>query len=237
MKKTTGMRTLPTVLALTLTLLSGAESLAAQATTTGAIRGRVLSEEGAPVPDAAATAVSSETGLTRSALTNSDGVYVLQLLPPGVYTVRVEMVGYGTEVLEGLRVTLGAVANGNVTLSAQAVAVEGITVTGQRREIDVSDGSVVQYVEREQIEQLPARGRDFTDFIALSGLVAPDPGETTGHPRRTCRSTESTPTTPSSVRTEEVRGFPSRSPSSPSTSSRSSPTGTTSSMGSTPAVW
>lgn len=180
MKKTIGMRGLPTVLALTLTLLSGAESLAAQATTTGAIRGRVLSEEGAPVPDAAATAVSSETGLTRSALTNSDGVYVLQLLPPGVYTVRVEMLGYGTEVLEGLRVTLGAVANGNVTLSAQAVAVEGITVTGQRREIDVSDGSVVQYVEREQIEQLPARGRDFTDFIALSGLVAPDPGETTG---------------------------------------------------------
>jgi hypothetical protein len=92
------------------------------------------------------------------------------------------MVGYGTEILEGINVTPGTVSNGSVTLTEQALAVEGITVTSQRREIDVTDASVVQYVERQQIEELPSRGRDFTDFINLSGLVAPDPGGPAGLP-------------------------------------------------------
>jgi outer membrane receptor for ferrienterochelin and colicin len=180
MKMTTGMRGLPLTGLLTLVLLLGADALAAQVTTTGAIRGRVMSAEGAVIGEAAVTATGMETGFARSALTNSEGVYMIRLLPPGQYSIRVEMVGYGTEILEGINVTPGTVSNGSVTLTEQALAVEGITVTSQRREIDVTDASVVQYVERQQIEELPSRGRDFTDFINLSGLVAPDPGETTG---------------------------------------------------------
>ncbi|MDX1748162.1 MAG: TonB-dependent receptor plug domain-containing protein, partial [Halobacteriales archaeon] len=62
----------------------------------------------------------------------------------------------------------------------EAVALEGITVLADRERIDVSDASVVDMVTREQIEELPALGRDFTDFINLSALVAPQPGVTTG---------------------------------------------------------
>lgn len=179
-KTTTVMRRLSAVALCAGMVLLGSDALTAQATTTGTIRGRVVSDAGASLPTAAVTAVGDETGFTRAAVTDQEGIYVVRLLPPGVYTIRVELIGYGTEILEGVHVVSGTVSNGNVTMVPRAVEVEGITVSGQRREIDVTDAGVVQYVDRQQIEDLPARGRDFTDFINLSGLVAPDPGETTG---------------------------------------------------------
>jgi hypothetical protein len=171
-----------TALAMTVALgaLSTPAALAGQAATTGIIQGRVVDDSGQPIGDALVQAVNTETGLARSGLSATSGVYSIRLLPPGVYNVRVEMVGYGAEEIQGIKVTPGTTSSGNFQLEPQAVAIEGITVSGERREIDVTDAAVVTYVDREQIEELPTRGRDFTDFLNLSGLVAPDPGETTG---------------------------------------------------------
>lgn len=156
-------------------------TLSAQnATTTGQIRGRVVNEGGQAIAGASVVARNTETGLERGAVTGSDGSYTLRLLPSGTYRVRAEMLGTRTGELPSVRVTIGQSATANFTLTPQAIEIAGIEVSGARAPVDVTDASVTQTVTREEIDELPVLGRDFTDFISLSGVVAPDPATTTG---------------------------------------------------------
>jgi Carboxypeptidase regulatory-like domain/TonB dependent receptor-like, beta-barrel len=152
---------------------------AAAQTTTGSIRGRVVNQEGQPVDAVLFTARNIDTGLSRTALSSTDGLFVIHLLPPGTYRVSTEMIGFATESRD-VRVAIGSAATINFDLRPQAIQIEGITVAAARPPIDAAQGGVVQSVSTTEIEELPSLGRDFTDFINLSGLVAPDPGVTTG---------------------------------------------------------
>ncbi|HSJ08587.1 MAG TPA: TonB-dependent receptor [Longimicrobiales bacterium] len=161
-------------------LLVPAVVSAQNATTTGQIRGRVTQAEGAPVEGAAVVVRNTQTGLERTSTTNASGAYVLHLLPPGTYTVRVQMLGFANSETPNVNVTIGQVTTINVEMRVQAVQLGAIEVTSTRPPVNVASGAVVQNVSRAEIENLPVLGRDFTDFINLSGVVSPDPGETTG---------------------------------------------------------
>lgn len=165
---------------LTLMLATGLPLVAQNVSTTGQIRGRVAEEAGGPVQDAVVTARNVDTGFERTAITGDGGVYVLRLLPPGTYHVSTDVIGFQADTIRNVRVAIGQTSSANFTLSTRAVGIEGIEVRADRQRIDVTDASVVQLVTRQQIEELPSLGRDFTDFVELSGLVAPDPGQTTG---------------------------------------------------------
>ncbi len=155
--------------------------LAAQTSqTAGAIRGRVATPAGAALAGATVTAVSEETGLRRTATTDAEGLYVLRLLPSGVYTVQARRLGLAPQDLRSVRVTVGASTTANFVLRDAAQQLSTVQVGAERVRIDVADGGVKQTVTSEEIQNLPALGRDFTDFIALSGLVSPTPEATTG---------------------------------------------------------
>lgn len=158
-------------------LTLAAPSLAAQ-TTTGEVRGQVVDEEGAPLVGASVSARNAATGLQRGTTTGPDGTYVIRLLPPGTYTVRAVQIGRRAATVE-VGVAVGQSAVANLRLASEAVALETVTVTAEQG-IETAQGGVTQLVTEEQIQELPVLGRDFTDFINLSGLVSPDPGATTG---------------------------------------------------------
>ncbi len=151
-----------------------------QVSTTGQIRGRVQDSEGQPVSGVTVAARNVDTGFERTAESADDGFFIIRLLSPGTYTVTTRMLGFQAVRNQGVQVSLGASTPLNISLSRVAVELAAIEVTGERAPIDVADGGVTQLVSREEIEQLPSLGRNFVDFINLSGLVAPDPGETTG---------------------------------------------------------
>lgn len=162
-------------------LIAVVSSAAAQAsTTTGNIRGRVVDEAGNPLPAATVVATNEETGFQRGTQTGDDGVYVVRFLPPGSYRVAARRIGQQPAEVPGVRVTVGSTAPANFTLRTAAVQLTGVEVTANAREIDVADAGVKQTVSQEEIAELPSLGRDFTDFIALSGLVSPAPEVTTG---------------------------------------------------------
>jgi len=160
-------------------LLSPAAATA-QVVTTGSIRGQVTDGTGAPLGSALVSATNSETGLRRDVRSADDGWYTIPLLPPGVYTVRAQLIGYRPREVTGVRVRLGERTAVGFQLDATGVELAAIEVTAEGTGIDVTEGSVMQLVTQEEIEALPSLGRDFTDFIRLSGLVAPNPEETTG---------------------------------------------------------
>lgn len=152
----------------------------AQVVTTGSIRGQVTDTAAAPIGGALVIATNSETGLRREARTADDGWYTVSLLPPGIYTVRAQLIGYRPREVSGVRVSLGERTSVALRLEAAGVELTAVEVTAERTGIDVTDGSVMQLVTQEEIEGLPSLGRDFSEFISLSGLVGPNPEETTG---------------------------------------------------------
>jgi outer membrane receptor for ferrienterochelin and colicin len=158
-----------------------ASTAAAQGVTTGSVAGQVTDQaNGAPVASATVTAVNLQTGFQRQTNTAANGLFTIPLLPPGTYVVRVRRIGYRPEALTGLTVRLGERAAANLALTAAAVELEAVVVESEAGGIDAADASVTQSVSTDAIENLPSLGRDFTDFIRLSGFVGPNPEETTG---------------------------------------------------------
>ena len=167
-------------LALGATLASTGAADAQNVATTGQIRGRVTQPDETPVASVVLTARNTETGLQRTAVSDESGIYVIRLLPPGIYDVSSQVLGFADDTIRGVRVAIGQTTTANFGLRTAAVALEALQVETARSGVDATDASVVQLVGTREIEELPALGRDFTDFINLSGLVAPDPGTTTG---------------------------------------------------------
>lgn len=171
----------PIVLALLALYPFGVAPAGAQGVTTGSIRGQVLSSEGAPVANAQVIATNPETGLTRGALSDAQGRYAILLLPSGSYTVRASIVGFAEARLANVTVRTGETTPLTVRLVPQTLALEALTVTGERAASTTrAQGGVVSRVRTEQLENLPVQGRDFTDFLNLSPLVSPQPQVGTG---------------------------------------------------------
>src|SRR3954451_14322773 len=87
----------------------------------GTIRGVVTDPTGATVPDATVTVKNTNTGLTQTVKTSSDGVYSVLYLPAGDYTVTTEKAGFRKAETSGVGVHVATVATVDVTLAVGAV--------------------------------------------------------------------------------------------------------------------
>src|SRR5262245_60716827 len=64
------------------------------------LSGTVRDSAGDVVPDVAVTVSSATTGLKRQATTNSEGIFTMQLLPPGVYALRAQREGFSVAEID-----------------------------------------------------------------------------------------------------------------------------------------
>jgi len=125
----------------------------------GQIVGAVRDSTGAVVPGVTVTATEAETAYKRSALTGSEGQYVLPSLRPTTYAVSAEAAGFrkfsqpGVELLANQSLTL------NITLELGAVT-ETVTVNAATVQVDTSSSTLSEVVDRARIIELPLNGRD-----------------------------------------------------------------------------
>src|SRR3954463_5659439 len=80
------------VVVLSALLLAG--DVMAQGGSTAQISGTVRDESGGVLPGAAVTATQTDTGVTRTVVTEADGAYVLANLPLGPYRLDVQLSGF-----------------------------------------------------------------------------------------------------------------------------------------------
>src|SRR5262245_13252207 len=123
-----------TLLALTL----GVPTPAATQTTNGVISGIVSDAQGAVLPGVTLTLRNTETGLTRTLVTETDGIYRAGGLPPGPYSIRAELQGFGTVEVTDVTVAVGTEAVRNLTMQVQGVQ-ESVTVTAQAPVVNTTD--------------------------------------------------------------------------------------------------
>lgn len=94
--------------------------------TTGAISGVVRSaEDGSPL--AGANIVISGTKMTT--VTDDNGYFIITNVPPGEYELTAEMVGYSSEVIDDVQVTMDATASVAFDMRLEAIAETEVVVS------------------------------------------------------------------------------------------------------------
>jgi hypothetical protein len=146
-------------------LLSVPLSVSAQ-TTTGTVRGYVKDQNGTAVSDVEVQARQTETGITRTAGSRTDGSYVLPGLTPGNYVLSVRKIGF-TPQNRPIVVQIGATTMGDFTLQAGAVELQAVTVQAAPT-VELKTSEVATNVTQQQLQQLPTASRNFLDLAALA---------------------------------------------------------------------
>lgn len=149
-------------------LVSLSSSLFGQAGTSFTLVGTVKDEQGGVLPGATVTVINESIGLRRSVVTNESGQYTLAGLPPtGTYQIQVEMPGFRTERQSGLQFEANRVPTIDFVLKVGAPS-EVVTVTSAAPLVQRSQAQLSETVTEQKIEELPNRGRNFFDYVALA---------------------------------------------------------------------
>ncbi len=161
-------------IAVALAALIFAVPLRSQDTSTGAVRGTVLDPDGHAVAYATVAIVNSATGARRSAVTDSGGRFAFEILSPGDYSARAEILGLSPQVTPQIHVDVGGSVELQFRLSL-AGASETVTVSGAPPLVETVPSSVSTVVDERAINELPLNGRRFTDLSLLAPGVTQDP--------------------------------------------------------------
>jgi hypothetical protein len=140
---------------------------AAAQSVTGTISGRVLDESGDVVPGATVTIVNEHSADSRAGVSDAQGAFRFTLVPPGTYTVRVELTGFRTFERKGN--VLNAVSQlslGDLPMAVGAVS-EVVTVSAEGTQVEVEDSNHSALITSRQIEQIQTRARDVVSMLRL----------------------------------------------------------------------
>ncbi len=135
--------------------------------TTGSLTGTVI-HEGAPLPGVTVTINSPALQGTRTSFTNENGQYNFANLPPGEYTVQIDMEGMQSST-RTTRVGLGGTSRVDANLRLSAVA-EAITVTASAPAV-METTEIQSNYTADLIEDLPI-GRTLMATTSLAPGVA-----------------------------------------------------------------
>ncbi len=132
----------------------------------GVLRGTVTDPTGGVIPNANVTVADPQTGLQRTAVTDSGGQYQFSALPPSTYSVTVRTNGFATEVSNGVVIPLGETVLADFHLSVSTVTAE-VVVNETPPVIETTRGSQANSVGEREITNLPIDRRDYLSFSLL----------------------------------------------------------------------
>ncbi len=146
---------------------------------TAQIAGTVRDQSGAVLPGVEVMATQTDTGITRNAVTNETGSYVLSNLPIGPYRLEAALPGFRSFVQTGIVLLVNASPVVNPILEVGQVS-EQIEVEANAALVETRSSGVGQVVENARILELPLNGRNVNELIALSGAASPAPANGSG---------------------------------------------------------
>ncbi|HET9837542.1 MAG TPA: carboxypeptidase-like regulatory domain-containing protein, partial [Candidatus Angelobacter sp.] len=121
-------------------LLFGAVAFAQ---TTASIQGTVTDQSGAAIAGAKVTVKNSAQGIERTTQTNATGSYEVPALPPGRYSVQVQMGGFETHLAKDLVLEVAKDSVQNFSLKV-ATSSEIVTVEATAPMIETTTATVGQ---------------------------------------------------------------------------------------------
>ena len=149
-------------------LLVAALGLAAPvaAQTGGVIQGIVADAQDAVLPGVTLTVRNIDTGVVRTTVSEGNGEYRFNGIPPGAYELRAELQGFATVAVDRLVITIGLQLKQDIKMQVQNLQ-ETVTVTGEAPVIEVTKAEVAQVITQEQIDTLPMADRQPASLVLL----------------------------------------------------------------------
>ncbi|MGO9939878.1 MAG: carboxypeptidase regulatory-like domain-containing protein [Terracidiphilus sp.] len=143
----------------------------AQTEQSGSITGIVTDESGAAIKEASVLATNTQTGVARDEQTNSEGIYSIELLPQGVYTVRISSNGFASLEQTQVHLDQSQTLRLSFALKVGEAAATTVEVNSSAVALDVDTTSLSTVVERSTIVDLPLNGRNDDALVNLVPAV------------------------------------------------------------------
>lgn len=145
-------------------------STTAFAALTGVIAGKITDIDGNPIPGVTVTATGPNLPGARVDVTSNSGMYRMPELPPGTYTIRLEMMNMKTVERPDVRVSVNSTAIISLTMEMTPYE-QTVVVTGSNDLLDIKSSTVKATIERDLTERLPGSDDLFSAFSMSGGIT------------------------------------------------------------------
>ncbi len=149
-------------------LLAATSALAQTGTTS--VRGTIIDKSGAAIVGATVTLDHNGQALHHQTKTSATGEYEFLGLPPGTYTITVEMAGFRKWEDKALQLLVNSPSTQNVTLEV-GTTTETVEVSAQAVTLNTTDASLGIAFNENQVKQLPLESRNVPDLLSLQAGV------------------------------------------------------------------
>jgi len=122
--------------------------------------------QGQVVPGASIRIQNQATRLERSYTSDASGYYVATNLPPGVYTLTVELTGFKKFVETDIKLDAAAKVGRDVSLTTGGIE-ETVTVVAESSLLQTNTGQMSKTIESKQIQDLMLNGRNPINLALL----------------------------------------------------------------------
>jgi hypothetical protein len=143
------------------------------------LRGTVTDPQGAAVVGAKVTLVNTDTNGTLESISDANGIYQFNALPPAPYRLTVEATGFKQKVLENVRIIPEQPNALDLPLEVGEVQ-QTVTVSGTTQALDTETATVSGTITSNQVQHMPSFGRDVFQLIRLAPGVFGDGAQNVG---------------------------------------------------------
>src|SRR5690242_13183312 len=143
------------------------------------LSGTIMDPSSAVIASATVTVKNTDTGFTRSTITDASGRYEVNALPVGEYEVRAQKANFSPAVRTGIRLVVAQRATVDLKLSVGGSAQE-VTVNADAAPVSVTTADISGLVGPRQVQDLPLNGRSFDELLTLNPGVVNFTWEKTG---------------------------------------------------------
>jgi hypothetical protein len=147
-------------------------SAIASASVGGSMSGLVRDPSGRIIRNADVSVTQSETGLSHHTHTDSNGYYILLVLPVGHYNLRIQAIGFGSYELKDIVLDTSAALRLDAALEVGNVE-QSVSVNDDTIHVESTSTQLGQVISGRQITAVPLDGRSYTDLLSLQAGVAP----------------------------------------------------------------
>src|SRR5205814_9345729 len=139
-------------------------------TGTSSVRGTVTDKSGGAVVGAKVSLGNVQQAFRREAVSSDAGAYSFLGLPPGTYSLGVEMANFRKYERKNLELLVNSPTTADVTLDVGSTT-EIVEVSAQAAAINTTDATLgIAFGER-QVKELPMEGRNVPDLLSLHAGV------------------------------------------------------------------
>ncbi|MCC7007176.1 MAG: carboxypeptidase regulatory-like domain-containing protein, partial [Acidobacteria bacterium] len=152
-------------------LLVVGTGIASAQTGSATLTGTVADNVGV-VPGATVTATQAQTNVVRTGVTNDQGVFRIPALPPGRYTVKVEMDGFRPLTIAEFNLLANEIRDlGKLAMSAGGVS-ESVTITAEVTPVQTATSQLTKNITGDTLVSVQVKGRDIFGMMKiLPGVI------------------------------------------------------------------